>query len=155
MIALLAGSVGLAFGVYPHHLQQKTNPDVIDNVFASRTMVLALRMAIVYVVVFVLASVAARIWKRQWLRRAGPFEISEEDAEALARTQAAAGRAEQEIVELKEQLTEADSVIEVLYERLEGKADGAGKKTAGGSRPPQALALTCRPGVQRARYRRT
>jgi hypothetical protein len=52
-------------------------PDFIDTILASRAVVAAIRIAIVFAGIFVVLSVTALIARRQWLRRVGPVEVEE------------------------------------------------------------------------------
>ena len=56
-------------------------PDFIDTLLASRAVVVAMRIAIVFAALFVVLSVAALIVRRQWLTRVGPVEVSDRTAE--------------------------------------------------------------------------
>lgn len=52
-------------------------PDFIDTILASRAVVAAIRIAIVFAGIFVVLSVVALIARRQWLTRVGPVEVEE------------------------------------------------------------------------------
>ncbi|HEX6153508.1 MAG TPA: hypothetical protein VFZ19_08310 [Solirubrobacterales bacterium] len=78
-------------------------PDFIDAVFASRAVVAAIRIAIVFAALFVALSVTALIAQRRWLTRLGPVEVSEEVSNFRA-----------EIQRLEEDLGVAHEVIEAL-----------------------------------------
>ena len=53
-------------------------PGFIDTVLASRAVVAAIRISIVFAALFVALSVVALIVQRRWLARVGPVEVSEE-----------------------------------------------------------------------------
>ena len=55
-----------------------TTLDFVDTVLASRAVVAAIRIAIVFAALFVALSVVALIVQRRWLTRVGPVEVSEE-----------------------------------------------------------------------------
>lgn len=50
-------------------------PHFIDTILASRAVVAALRIAIIFGATFVAVSVIALIARRQWLARVGPVEV--------------------------------------------------------------------------------
>lgn len=52
-------------------------PDFIDTVLASRAVVAAIRIAIIFAALSVVLSVIALISRRQWLTRVGPVEVSD------------------------------------------------------------------------------
>lgn len=54
-----------------------TSPGFIDTLLASRAVVAAIRVAIIFASCFVVASVVALIAKGQWLTRVGPVRVSE------------------------------------------------------------------------------
>jgi len=64
-------------------------PDFIDTVLASRAVVVAIRIAIVFATLFVALSVIALIVRRQWLTRIGPVEASDRTAELEEELEAA------------------------------------------------------------------
>ncbi|HET7122405.1 MAG TPA: hypothetical protein VFI17_14280 [Solirubrobacterales bacterium] len=53
------------------------HPSFIDTVLASRAVVAAIRLAIIFAAAFVVASVVALTGRRQWLTRVGPVQVSE------------------------------------------------------------------------------
>lgn len=57
-----------------------SQPDFVDTILASRAVVAATRIAIVFAAIFVVLSVVALIARRQWLTRVGPVEVSGEVA---------------------------------------------------------------------------
>lgn len=56
-------------------------PSFIDMVLASRAVVVAIRIAIVFAALFVVLSIVALIARRQWLTRVGPVEVSDRVSE--------------------------------------------------------------------------
>jgi hypothetical protein len=54
------------------------NPGFIDAVLASRAVVAAIRLAIIFAAAFVVVSVVALIARGQWLTRVGPVQVSEQ-----------------------------------------------------------------------------
>lgn len=53
------------------------DPDFIATILASRAVVSAIRISIIFAAAFVVLSVTALGTRRQWLRRIGPVEVSE------------------------------------------------------------------------------
>ena len=53
-------------------------PDFIDTVLASKAVVAAIRIALVFAAAFVVFSVTAMAAQRRWLVRVGPLEVSGE-----------------------------------------------------------------------------
>ena len=84
-----------------------SQPDFIDAFLASRAVVVAVRIAIIFAAVFVALSVIALIVRRQWLTRVGPVEVSSEVSNLDA-----------EIRLLDEEIKEANRVIEGLRQQL-------------------------------------
>jgi hypothetical protein len=81
-------------------------PDFIDTVLASRAVVVAIRIAIVFAALFLVLSVAALIVRRQWLTRVGPVEV--EKVEVL----------DAKSEDFGERLRRADQAIKVLEEKV-------------------------------------
>lgn len=54
------------------------SPGFIDTVLASRAVVAAIRLALIFAGAYVVISVVALIVRRQWLTRVGPVEVSEQ-----------------------------------------------------------------------------
>jgi hypothetical protein len=83
-----------------------SQPDFIDTVFASRAVVAAIRIAIVFAALFLVLSVAALIVRRQWLTRVGPVEV--EKVEVL----------DAKSEDFGERLRRADQAIKALEEKV-------------------------------------
>lgn len=81
-------------------------PDFIDTVLASRAVVAAVRIAIVFAALFVVLSVAALIVRRQWLARIGPVEVEK------------VSDLEGENHRLEEELEKANRIIKSLEQML-------------------------------------
>jgi hypothetical protein len=81
-------------------------PDFIDTILASRAVVVAIRIMVIFAVVFVVLSVVALIARRQWLTRVGPVEV-----EGVGELDAESGG-------LDERLTDTHQAIEALEERV-------------------------------------
>jgi hypothetical protein len=53
------------------------SPGFVDTVLASRAVVAAIRVAIIFASCFIVASVIALIGKGEWLTRVGPVQVSD------------------------------------------------------------------------------
>jgi hypothetical protein len=122
VFALLGTTVlVLIVGAYPHHSLAARSDDLGDRVLGSPAFVVAMRIVAMYVFVFVLASVVARIWQGHWLRKAGPFEVSDEvqtikeERDKLARE---ARDAKRDVERLKDTLANSDGLIRNLSQQL-------------------------------------
>jgi hypothetical protein len=128
-VALAAIPVALVFlgvALYPHRLPSPPNPDFIDTIFDNRAVIWAARLLLVSAAVvlaigglFIVVSTIIRMKNRDWLKRAGPFEVSENAVTDLE-TQIeywrnAALLGQDEIAELRERLEESAELIEQLY----------------------------------------
>lgn len=81
-------------------------PGFIDAILASRAVIAALRIAIVFAALFVALSVVALIARRQWLTRVGPVEVEKVDV------------LEVDSGVLEERVKDANQAIEALEERV-------------------------------------
>jgi hypothetical protein len=52
-------------------------PDFIDTILASKAVVAAIRITLIFAAFFVVLSVAALTVQRRWLVRVGPLEVSD------------------------------------------------------------------------------
>lgn len=126
----MIAAVGIALlvkGLYPVDLPKSTSPGFIDNIFANRAVLLAARMLLVSAAgvlalggVFIVVSIGHRMKNGEWLRRAGPFEISEEKLvqaqEEIGYWQREAITNEREVLALRKQLEQSRDVIEGLHD---------------------------------------
>ncbi|HEX5982582.1 MAG TPA: hypothetical protein VFY69_00090 [Solirubrobacterales bacterium] len=78
----------LVKGLYPADLPESRNPDFVDNIFDNRGVLWAARLLLIsgaavlaFGGVFIAVSIGVRMKNQEWLRRAGPFEISEESVD--------------------------------------------------------------------------
>jgi hypothetical protein len=122
VIACAIAILLLAKGLYPADLPASRNPDFLDNVFDNRGVLWAARLLLVSAAgvlafggIFIAASIGVRMKSGEWLRRAGPFEISEEP---LRQTRdgadfwrRAALRSQEEAADLQERLRECKELI--------------------------------------------
>jgi hypothetical protein len=71
VVSLAIADAVLAPTPAPNH------PDFIDTILASRAVVAAIRVTIVFAAGFIVLSVVALIARRQWVTRVGPVEVSD------------------------------------------------------------------------------
>lgn len=125
-VAIPVGLVFLGIALYPDRLPSPTTPDFIDNIFDNRAVIWAARLLLVSAAVvlamgglFTVVSTIIRMKNREWLKRAGPFEVSENaltDLEAqIQYWRNAALIGQEEIAELRERLEESDELIKQLH----------------------------------------
>lgn len=124
-VAAALGIVLLAKGLYPADLPSNGSPDFVDNIFDNRGVLWAARLLLVSAAgvlafggVFIVVSIGIRMKNGEWLRRAGPFEISDEplgriEEEADLWYQAALAHRE-EAADLRERLERSEELIEDL-----------------------------------------
>ena len=77
LVVLIGGGIAMGFAMQPHKLPVKADPGWLDNIFASRTVVWAMRMLIFVGAVYVVGSVIALVAQGMWLTDFGPFKVSE------------------------------------------------------------------------------
>jgi ABC-type protease/lipase transport system fused ATPase/permease subunit len=82
-------------------------PNFIDVFLASKAVVTAIRIAIIFTALFVVLSVVALIARRQWLARVGPVEVLGDVSGLTA-----------EVHRLEKRLEGADQVIDDLKQEL-------------------------------------
>lgn len=89
--------------------------DFIDTVLASRAVVVAIRIALVFAALFVVLSVIALIAQRRWLRRLGPVEVSKEISNLDAENQRLENelKASNQVIEdLKGEVADSHQVVD-------------------------------------------
>ncbi len=125
---LLVGAVAVVLlvkGLYPADLPESRNPDFVDNIFDNRGVLWAARLLLVSAAgvlafggIFIVVSIGIRMKNREWLRRAGPFEISEQPLrEAVDETEEwrrVALTSRGEASSLRERLEQFEALIEDL-----------------------------------------
>ncbi len=118
VVALIALAVGVVFaviGIYPNKIPASKNPSFVDDIFASRVVVLSVRIALMFAAGYVVISVVGLIIGRRWLTQVGPFRtdapVAELNQEA-EQTQEALGSALATIDTLEERLKESDRALE-------------------------------------------
>lgn len=122
VVACVVAIALLVKGLYPADLPESRSPDFIDNVFDNRGVLWAARLLLVSAAavlafggIFIVVSIGIRMKNREWLRRAGPFEISEETlAQAKGETdywRQAALANEDEALRLQERLKRSEELL--------------------------------------------
>ncbi len=115
VLVLLAAGIGFAvIGIYPNKIPTIKNPSIVDNIFDSRVVILAARIALMFAAAYVAVSVVGLIASRRWLSQLGPFRASDpiarldESGEALESDLHGALEA---IQELEQRLAESDDAL--------------------------------------------
>jgi hypothetical protein len=115
LILSCVGVALLAKGLYPVDLPAVRNPDFVDIVFHNRAVLWTTRLVLVFGGVFIVVSIGIRMKNGELLKRAGPFEVSENTlGEVEGRIdlwRAAAAVSQEEVAELTERLEESDELI--------------------------------------------
>jgi hypothetical protein len=143
VLVLIGATIALADQVYPDDsdVARSSDDNFIDSVFSDPLVIAAASVAVVYVAAFCVISVLARIWNRQWLRRAGPFEISDEVKDlrnSVERWQQEAGRAKDQISELQERLADSNKLTSELSAALSKAGKGTKQTSASRASKPRA-----------------
>ncbi|HVD38312.1 MAG TPA: hypothetical protein VNC15_05740 [Solirubrobacterales bacterium] len=122
--AVAAAVALLVKGLYPADLPQSSSPDFIDNTFDNRGVLWAARLLLVSAAgvlavggVFIVVSIGIRMRNGEWLRRAGPFEISNRDANETEFWLRVALASREEAVTLRERLQSSEELIDDLETR--------------------------------------
>lgn len=127
----MVGALAIALlvkGLYPVDLPESHDPDFVDVVFDNRGVIWAARLLLVSAAgvlafggIFIVVSIGIRMRNGEWLRRAGPFEISEE---SLDRAKDEAGlwhrvaqTSQEENANLRKRLRQSEELIEGLQDR--------------------------------------
>ena len=124
-IALVGGAVAVGIGLYPNYVMVPKHPSLLDEIFQSRTIIVFVRVLMMFAAGFVVASLLARIWNRQWLSKAGPFEVSDV-ADLTADLDVAdenLKEAEDNIATLNSRLAASDQTIKQLVEELNAELE--------------------------------
>lgn len=99
-----------------------TNPDFIDRLFASDSVLAATRIAIIAAAAYLVISVFALIARRQWLTRVGPIQVSERVSEVLdenRRLRDALLQARQRIDDLQDDVEARDQELTRLADTIQ------------------------------------
>jgi hypothetical protein len=115
LILSCVGVALLAKVLYPVDLPAARNPDFVDIVFHNRAVLWTTRLVLVFGGAFIVVSIGIRMKNGELLKRAGPFEVSENTlGEVEGRIdlwRAAAAVSQEEVAELTERLEESDELI--------------------------------------------
>jgi hypothetical protein len=99
------------------------HPGFVDAVLASRAVVAAIRLAIIFAGAFVIASVVALISQGRWLTRVGPVQVSEKietvDAESQ-HLQRSLAISRETVDNLERDLAISNSMIDQMKRDAEG-----------------------------------
>jgi hypothetical protein len=90
-------------------------PDFVDALFASRAVVAAIRIAIVFAAGFLVLSVIALVAQRRWLTRVGPVEVSGRVSDLRVenqRLEEEVGLAHQAVEDLERKVAYSQQVID-------------------------------------------
>jgi hypothetical protein len=87
------------------------HPGFVDAVLASRAVMAAIRLAIIFAAAFVVGSVVALAGQERWLTRVGPVEVSDLDA-VNQRRGGEIAEARETIAKLRQQLAADDEAAE-------------------------------------------
>lgn len=93
------------------------SPGFVDTVLASRAVVAAIRLAIIFAGVFLVVSVIALIARGQWLTRVGPVQVSEQVSDIDAENQRlkeSLENARETIDNLKQDLAESNTLLDKM-----------------------------------------
>lgn len=114
LVVLLAGGAYAIADAVLAPTPAAQNPGFIDVVLASRAVVAAIRLAIIFAAAFVVVSVVALIARGQWLTRVGPVQVSEQvsDIDAENRRLTKSLDSTREVVDnLRQDLVETNRMI--------------------------------------------
>jgi phosphotransferase system glucose/maltose/N-acetylglucosamine-specific IIC component len=114
LVLLAAGIVFAVVGIYPHKIPTTKNPSFVDDIFASRVVILAVRITLLFASAYIAVSVVGLIASRRWIAELGPFKASEPIArldESAAAMEADLGDALKTIEDLERRLLESDETL--------------------------------------------
>jgi hypothetical protein len=139
VIALLVVAVILVVGLFRGpKINPGPHPSWLATIFSSRSVVGAVRIAIIFAAAYLVASVCALIAGRQWLTRVGPVEVassvkglaSERDqlASDLAEARDTIDRLEGRLSETTQVYEETAKTLNQTLEYIATMADGGDEK---------------------------
>lgn len=110
-------------------------PNFVDNLFDNKGVILAARLLLVSAAgvlaiggLYTVVSTVVRMKNREWLKRAGPFEVSEQALDDLTQQveywRTAAMLSQQESDELRAQVEQSDEMLRQLYTLLDSALEG-------------------------------
>ncbi|HWO16968.1 MAG TPA: hypothetical protein VNM89_09690 [Solirubrobacterales bacterium] len=103
-------------------------PSFVDTVLASRAVVAAIRLAIIFAAAFIVISVVALVVRRQWLTRIGPVQVSEQVSDLVAENAALRNMLEsagETIEDLQDELTATTSLLDLVLDADEDPPEEA------------------------------
>ena len=116
LILFVAGAYAVGDAVFaPTPVSE--SPGFVDTVLASRAVVAAIRLAIIFAGSFIVISVVALIARGQWLTRIGPVHVSEQVSDIDAENQRlkeSLENARETIDNLKGDLAESNYVLDQM-----------------------------------------
>jgi outer membrane murein-binding lipoprotein Lpp len=118
LILFLAGAFAIGDAVLAPTPVPK-RPGFVDTVLASRAVIAAIRLAIIFAGVFIVVSVVALIARGQWLTRVGPVQVSEQVSDLDAenqRLQDSLENARESIHNLKQDLAESNYLLDQMMQ---------------------------------------
>ena len=130
VIVILAGVVGgivMVIRVASAPVGNFTGSDPLAEIFGSRLMIAASRLAILFIGIYVVVSVIIHMRRGQWLTAAGPFKVSEATralVESASEQAEEVDVAQQEVERLRttvSDLTRQLRTVEALLERARAK----------------------------------
>lgn len=90
------------------------HPGFVDAVLASRAVMAAIRLAIIFAGVYVVVSVVALVGQGRWLTRVGPVEVSERIETADAERQRLKAQGAQDalmVAKLRQRIAAIDELL--------------------------------------------
>ena len=99
------------------------HPSFVDTVLASRAVVGAIRLAVIFAGAFVVVSVVALIARGQWLTKVGPVQVSERVSDVGSQNRRLEGsleKAEETIDDLEQDLAQSAKRIEWMNRDAKG-----------------------------------
>jgi hypothetical protein len=106
LILLAAVAYGVGDAIFtPTSIPQQ--PGFVDIVVGSRSVIAAIRVAVIFAAAFFVVSVVGLTARRQWLIRVGPVEVSERVSDLRSESR-----------RLEESLEKAEETIDILRYKL-------------------------------------
>jgi len=97
------------------------NPGFLDSVLASKAVVAAVRIAIIFGAAYVVISVVALIVRRRWLTRVGPVQVDEEVSGLVSENsylRSALEGAGETISDLEDELRDTNDVLNAVLDTI-------------------------------------
>lgn len=99
------------------------HPGFVDAVLASRAVLAAIRLAVIFAGAFVVVSVVALIRQERWLTRVGPVQVSERVSNLKTenqRLQEELDKADETIGGMRQATREVKAMLNQICQDLEG-----------------------------------